>query len=261
MKNLLFILITCATIWSCSNPTDHNSNSEDTTAINNQTILIDTSKIKTSDNSNLADTLSAINNTILIDPTKTEINTAFPFGCIDLTKYKYPKHWKGHEEGLEQPQGKEFEDIGVCFQKINSGKSIGSLKTNKLEVLQIGNRYKDYYYDTLTARSTENCRYRLPDIGSYECFYFYNESNAPRGGYGVYGNLLLFDPTTQNGKLINIFYEYGGDQNIKNRYFMAYKDSINIYEGSCYDDGCSLTQTYRINISQTGEIDIIKTGK
>jgi hypothetical protein len=177
-----------------------------------------------------------------------------------LTKYKYPKHWKGHEEGLEQPLGKEFEDIEECFQKINSVKSIGSLKINKLEILKIGNNNKDYYFDTLAAKSTDNCIYHLPKLGIYDCFYSYEETKK-NGDYGVYGQLLLFDPTTQNAKLMNIYYEYGGDQNINLRYFMVYEDSINIYGGSCYDDGCSLSQTYSIKINRTGEIDITKNSK
>lgn len=255
MKNLLFLLITSATIWSCSNATNQTSNSADTTvAINNQTISTDTSKIKTQDNSNLADTLSVINNTSLIDPTKTEINSAFPFGCSDLRKYKYPKHWKGHEEGLEQPLGKEFEDIGQCFQKINSSKSLGYLKVITLEIVKIGDDYKEYGFDTLSIKAIDSCLYHLPKIGIYECYYFYGQTKVK--SLGDYGNLLLLDPMTRNGKLLNIYFEYGGDQHVNFRYFIIDNETINLYEGSCYDDGCGLSETFRISINQDGKVNI-----
>jgi hypothetical protein len=255
MKNLLFLLILFVTIWSCTNPTNQNSNSADTTiAINDQTTSTDTSKVKTPNNSNLADTLSLINNTSLIDPTKTEINGAFPFGCIDLRKFKYPKHWKGHEEGLEQPQGKEFEDIGQYFQKINSSKTLGSFKVNTLEIVKIGDDYKEFGFDTLLIKSIDNCLYHLPKIGIYECYYFYGQTRVK--SLGDYGNLLLLDPLTRNGKLVNIYFEYGGDQNVNFRYFIIDNETIKLYEGSCYDDGCGLAETYRISINQDGKVNI-----
>ena len=254
MKNILFILIPCATIWSCSNPTDQNLNSADTPTIKNQIISTDASKINTQVDSNLADTLSAIDTTRLIGPIKTEINATFPFGCSDLTKFKYPKHWKGQEEGLEQPLGKEFEDIGECFQKINSVKSIGSLKIKKLEILKIGNNYNDYYFDTVAIKSIDSCLYHLPKIGIYECYYFYEQTKVKESGY--YGNLLLLDPLTKIGKLLNIYFEYGGDQHVNFRYFISDKETINLYGGSCYDDGCSIFETFRISINQDGKINI-----
>jgi len=43
--------------------------------------------------------------------------------------------------------------------------------------------------------STDSCRYRLTNMGIYECYY----SNSR------YGNLLLLDPKTNKGKLLNIY--------------------------------------------------------
>lgn len=226
MKKLLLLLICGLAICSCSNPTADNSNSIDTTS--------------TKDN--------LISQT---DTPKIQINSSFPFGCADLTKYKYPKQWEGDLENygqLKQPKGKEFDDIGQCFAAINLVKTIKSQKLQSLEVLKIGDNYKGAYnIDTLLQKSIDSCKYRLPNIGIYECYYSYER----------YGNLLLLDPKTKKGKLLNIYADdIGGDSHTILRYFYIDKNLITIYEGSCYDDGCSLDEKFKITISHNGELKI-----
>lgn len=226
MKNLLLLFLSCLTIWSCTNRTAAQSDSADTRATKNNLIAPpDTSKIR--------------------------INANFPFGCADLTQFKYPKHWEGDLENygqLKKTAGKEFDSIGQCFAAINSVKTIKSPKFRSLEVLKIGNNYKGAYnIDTLLQKSTDSCKYRLPDIGIYECYYSYER----------YGNLLLLDPKTKNGKLLNIYADdIAGDAHTIIRYFFIDKNVINIYEGSCYDDGCSLDAKFKIMIHQSGEVNI-----
>ena len=229
MKKHLYILFSILTIWSCSNSNHNNSNTTNTSPTKDSIILKN-------------------------EANKVSINNTFPFGCNDLIKIKYPKHWEGHEEGLVQPKGKEFEDIGQCFQHINSAKTIGALKVNKIEIVGIGDNYKDQDFDSLAIKSIDSCLYRLPNIGIYECYYFYQETNIKI--HGIYGNLLLLDPLTRNGKLLNIYFEYSGDQHINFRYFLANKDTIILYEGACYDDGCSLSETFRIKVNKDGKINI-----
>jgi hypothetical protein len=121
MKNILLIINFCSTIWSCSNQITDN--------------LISTDSLKTKDN--------------LItqaDTAKIHTNANFSFGCADLTKFKYPKHWKGDLENygqLKKPTGKEFEDIGKCFNAINSAKTIKSPRPLKLELMEIGDIFKN----------------------------------------------------------------------------------------------------------------------
>lgn len=54
-------------------------------------------------------------------------------------------------------------------------------------------------------------------MGLYECYYFVIHSL--KDSYGIYGNLLLKDSITNACKAINVFYEYGGDQNVSLKYF------------------------------------------
>ncbi len=185
------------------------------------------------------------------DTSKIQINTNFPFGCADLTKYKYPKHWNRDLENyghLKKPKGQEFENIGKCFNNINSAKTIKSPKPQKVELLEIGDIFKNAYnLDTSMQISIDSCRYRLPNIGIYECYYSYQR----------YGNLILLDPETNEGKLLNIYADdLGGDSHTILRYFYIDKDEITIYEATYYDDGCSLDKKYKIIINSDGRINI-----
>ncbi len=209
------------------------------------------------DNSNSVDTSATKDNLIALPDTSTiKINANFPFGCADLTKFKYPKHWEADLKNygqLKKPSGKEFDDIGQCFAAINLVKTIKSPKFQSLELIKIGDNYKGAYnIDTLLLKSIDSCKYRLPNIGIYECYYSYER----------YGNLLLLDPKTKNGKLLNIYADdIGGDSHTILRYFFIDKNVINIYEGSCYDDGCNLDEKFKIIINQDEEINISQVEK
>jgi len=257
MKNLLFI--TCATIYSCSNPADQNSNSGDTTAvINNRAISADTTKPQS--NFNLTDTLFAINSTAEIGTTPIQINTTFPFGCIELTKLSFPKIWDGVGDGtLKQPQGKEFNNIYECFQRINSAKTIKLPDILKLEHLKIGKNPSDIlHYDTIVQSSFDSCRYRLPDVGIYNCYYSFRQA---RKQFGEYGNILFLDPKTKIGKTLNIYHETGGNDDVSLRYFYMDMGVIKLYEGSCSADDCNLVEAYSIAVKQDGKIIIKQNHK
>jgi len=225
MKNILLVLVS-STIWSCAN--------------------------RTSDHSILADASTTKDNLIeQTDSAKILTNANFPFGCADLKNFEYPKHWEGdleHYGHLKKPNGQEFESIGKCFNVINSAKTILSPRPRKVELLEIGNVFRSAdNLDTLMQKSIDSCRYRLPDIGIYECYYSYQH----------YGNLILFDPKTNEGKLLNIYADdLGGDSHTILRYFYMNKNELSIYEAACYDDGCILDEKYKIIIHSDGRINI-----
>jgi len=185
------------------------------------------------------------------DTVKIQINSNFPFGCADLAKFKYPKCWEGDLKNyghLKKPKGQELEDIVKCFNAINSAKTIKSLKPKKIELFEIGDFFKNANnLDTLMQISIDSCMYRLPNIGIYECYYSYQR----------YGNLILLNPKTNEGKLLNIYADdLGGDSSTMLRYFYIDKNEIHIFEGACYDDGCFLDEKYKININSDGRINI-----
>jgi hypothetical protein len=226
MKNSLLILIFSSIIWSCSNQANDN------------TISVETSKTKD-------------NQIEQNDLAKIQINANFPFGCTDLKKIKYPKYWKGELGNyghLKKTNNQKLENIGHCFDAINLAKTIKFPRPQSLDLLEIGDNFKHANnLDTLMQKSIDSCRYRLPNIGIYECYY----------SYARYGNLMLFDPKTNKGKLLNIYADdLGGDSHTILRYFLIDKNVINIYEAYYYDDGCSLDETFKIVVNLDGEIKI-----
>lgn len=232
MKNLLLTSIFFTTILSCTNKTNSLNSS-------NQNVTKDSSITQT-------------------ERDEIKINVTLPFGCAELTEFKYPKHWNGDLENygqLKQPKGQEFDNIGQYFSAINKVETI-KLKPKILEVnhIKIGKDFLNtVYYDTISQQRIESLKYRLPNIGNYQCYYFLEQSQKL---YGNYGNLLLLDPKSKKGKTLNVYYEVGGDQHVNFRYFYLDGETIRIYEGSCYDDGCDLTERFSVNIKTDGQIII-----
>lgn len=229
MKEYLIILIAISTIFSCSNKNAENSGSKDNPVAKGS----------------------------FEEPIRTDeiqINTKIPFGCPNLTT----KYWEADPENygrLKQPEEKEFNEIGECFARINNVNTL-QLKPEIVETkhIKIGRDFKNtIYYDTVAQQNIDSLKYRLPDIGNYQCYYFFGKSINM---YGDYGNLLLLDPKLKKGKTLNIYYEVGGDQHVNFRYFYLDGDTIRIYEGSCYDDGCSLTEKFTVEIKTDGQISI-----
>ena len=229
MKKNLLILICCSTIWLCSNQTVGTSNSIDSPSTKDNLVT-------------------------QTDTNKIQINTNFPFGCSSLTT----KHWEADPKRygrLKQPEEKEFEDIGKCYVSINTAATLQS-KPEIIETkhLKIGVDFKNtIYYDTISQQNIDSLNYRLPDIGVYQCYYFFEQS---KNMFGDYGTLLLLDPKLKTGKTLNIYYEVGGDQHVNFRYFFIDGETIKIYEGSCYDDGCSLAEKFTVNIKADGQVSI-----
>lgn len=235
MNHLPVILFPCLTICACSHNTSDNANFSDTTSLNKNAIVqTDTDKIR--------------------------INTNFPFGCADLAKIKYPHYWQEDHEHfgrLKSPEGKELGDISTLLHTINNAKTISSPNIKSIAYLEINDRYKnDYYFDTLAVKLLDSCIYRLPNINGYQCYYY--RQHTQKQTYGAYGSLLLLDPATQNGKLLNLYFEYGGDQNVKLRYYFIDKDTINIYDGDCDDAGTTLSESFKIFVNPEGEIEIVE---
>lgn len=232
IKNILPLLIACLIITACSNNTSDNSTFSDTTSLTKNTIIQnDTDKIK--------------------------VNTKFPFGCAKLAMYTYPYYWEeDHEQygKLKSPKGKEFAENSTLLSTIHNARTISSPSIKSVEFLDLNKKYKkdSYYFDTIAVKQLDSCVYRLPDIRKYRCYYY--RQHTSKQSYGTYGSLLLIDPATQIGKLITLYFEYGGDQNVTLRYYFIDKDTIHIYDGACYDDGTTLTEAFKIIVTEKNEI-------
>jgi hypothetical protein len=185
------------------------------------------------------------------DTGKISINAEFPFGYTPLTQFVYPKHWEGDLENyghLKMPKGQEFEQIDQWYYKLHQTKTIAAPQPQSIEVLEIGDNFKIANNVNPSAqKSIDSCRYRLPNMGIYECYYSYSR----------YGNLLLFDPKTNSGKLLNLYAnDLGGDSETILRFFYIDKNTITIYEAYYCDDGCTLFESFKISVELEGAIEI-----
>jgi hypothetical protein len=184
-----------------------------------------------------------------IDTNHIAINATLPFGCAELTTLKYPTQWEGDPKNYGQLQKRhdvQFKNIAKCFNDLHVGPLITAPLPQKMELIEIGDLLQNANnVDTAMQKSIAHCRYRLPNMGIYECYYAYQH----------YGNLMLFDPKTNVGKLINIFAnDLGGDGTTMLRYFNITQNEIYIYEAYCYDDGCRLDEKYKIIVDANGTI-------
>jgi hypothetical protein len=190
--------------------------------------------------------------------TKIPVNARLPFGFADLLNYSQPKQWKADAENygqLKQPDGKAFEAISYYFQTLSKAQTLTTLPDAvEKNYIQIGPVCTDTFYcDNQTQQKTDSLKFRLPDIGNYECYYFFERSKIRDSEYG---SLLLLDPKTKKGKTLNIYYRIGGEQSINYRYFYINDNEIKLFEGYCYDDGCSLKECFRVNIDAGGLIKV-----
>lgn len=183
-----------------------------------------------------------------------QINRNFPFGCENLTTKYWPADPKRYGR-LKQPDEKEFEKLSECYAQINKTPTL-PLKPEITESqhIKIGKDFQNTaYFDTIAQQSCDSLKYRLPDVGIYQCYYFFEQSKIQ---FGDYGTLLLFEPNIKTGKTLTIYYEVGGDQHVNYRYFFIAENAIKIFEGACYDDGCSLTEKFTVNIEADGKITV-----
>jgi hypothetical protein len=196
--------------------------------------------------------------TLVAAAIKIPVNAQLPFGFADLLNYSQPKHWEADSKNygqLKLPDSKAFEAISYYFQTLHKAQTLTTMPdVVEKNYLQIGPICTDTFYcDNLTQQKTDSLKYRLPDIGNYECYYFFERS---KNRDSEYGSLLLLDPKTKKGKTLNIHYMIGGEQSINYRYFYINDNEIKLFEGYCYDDGCSLNERFRVKIDAGGEIKI-----
>jgi len=152
MKSFLSIFVSSLTILSCSNA---NRN-----------------KVKLSVVSTTKDTILSI---VTIN---NSINAVFPFGCVDLKKIKYPKKWEGdllHYGQLKKPAENEQENIEHCHRIINRSRIIASPTASKIEHVTIGDDFKNTQPNIQLLASADSCRFRLPNIGIFECYYSFQQ--------------------------------------------------------------------------------------
>ena len=211
-----------------------------------------------------------------------KINASFPFGCEFLVSHKFPKNWEAksydstNSKAKYKPHVKEIYKTWFCFDSINLQRTISLPIINKVEFLKIDSAESKDFNDLL-LHSIDSCKYRLPDIGIYECYYvyaqpsyssssdstnkFYEYFNYKKFGYDGYcigaGNLILYHRASKSAKLLNLYHTIV--EEITSSYRLFYIDkakTIQIFSSYGRDTEMYIIKKFSISILDNGEIKI-----
>jgi hypothetical protein len=204
----------------------------------------------------------------LTNDCKSQVVQGYPFGCSILITHKFPEHWEASDEAndtIKKPHEADFFHTSAWYERMAWIKPLPVPPIEKTEIIKIGESTACSCTNVLAA---DSCRYRLSNIGMYQCYYVSDdvygnpafEKSCPDNSCLVYGNLVLYDPSTRTAKTILIYYEGGsgtGTNGTPYRYFYITKEKIiELYEGSCNDAGCDMQNKYSIRVLENGEIEI-----
>jgi hypothetical protein len=176
---------------------------------------------------------------------------SYPWGNPLLLQLKYPLKWEADPEKyghLKQPEAMLFDSISNYYDSLNLAKTIATPKFKSVQVLNpISREEMNVESDSLMVYHLDSCRFRLPDAGNFECYYFSKiDTKAPAS---IFGNLLFIDKASRNAKLIQAYHMQGGEQSVKFQFFTVEKLTISTFSGWYYDDGFSLKMKSQINVA------------
>jgi hypothetical protein len=189
--------------------------------------------------------------------------TPLPFGSKYLSNFKYEKRWiTDSNDKVTDPTANDFLDY---YQKA------GYVKASRFskDIISVENIPLEDDVDLFKRKLKLDYRYRLPDIGPYQCYYTYNEDilGTPKdieAGWEVYtaeGYLLLYNVKSKHLKVMNIYHDYVTEAITYTRCFIIDKNKIlQIFEAESYETEGSVKKIREIKIASNGEI-LIKSFK
>ena len=60
--------------------------------------------------------------------------------------------------------------------------------------------------------------------------------------------------------MINVYFQYSGDQHVNYRFFQLDNQQLLLYDGACYDDGCYLNPSFKIDFAAGNDLEVIPLG-
>jgi hypothetical protein len=212
------------------------------------------------------------------DSVKTE-RTTFPFGPAMLVNTKFPDYWV-HDDSSRTYFKNVSDSIVQYYHRLNTNNThvkdlaLGGLL---IEVVKsTGSSYEDdsVVFNRALITAVSNLKYRLPDIGPYQCYYAYNES-AERPGfpsdkngkrnetyeetpsyYTSAGNLVFYNPLEKSVKVLNIYHTIQIPFEIREKWFYIDRNAIRIFRIYGDEEGTSMKEVYRIKINSKGDFNI-----
>lgn len=190
-----------------------------------------------------------------------------PFGCETLVKFQFADRWKIIDRSGTVNMGfninhKALLEINSCLQGINHVKPGEAPLIKKTETIRPAKTTVLSCNDDI---KTDSIRIRLPNVGPYEAYYAYNNFYANRPNDAVvtpqdcmeYGNLLLIEPKSRATKIINLYLMKEGKDQLELRlFYIDEQANIFIKELRCDQVECFVTQSYKMEITQKGDIKV-----
>jgi hypothetical protein len=199
---------------------------------------------------------------------KTNLNSypldgKFPFGYVYLENIDTSLDWDSLK--LES----NFDKIYNYYKSLNRLKTISKVDISDTTYinLQYGQPFnRNSFIDSITI-SLDSIRYKLENIGPYECYYtqlnddsvryppnFYDDERLCRSS----GNLIFYDPLSRLAKVITIYNIITQPYETEYRFFFINKNKeIKIFTAQSNEGELSIFyQSYSIKVLDNGEIKI-----
>jgi hypothetical protein len=191
--------------------------------------------------------------------------TPLPFGPTAIVQYKFPEvAWANPMDGSASTIDKKYQEQlkKINFAPFNFSKSIIVPVIRQVTFVNVWTdsliTKHDEHYDT-------DFKYRLPNLGPYECYYQYHTDSLASliktkddTRYQGFGNLVLIDTLTRNAKILNIYssFEYGeeGGGHYYRYFFIDKEYNIDIFSIEKAEDSQSIRKVQRIKARGDGTI-------
>jgi len=197
------------------------------------------------------------------------VNAVLPFGSSILADYKFPEIWEYPlDEDSEKPNNpiqKKFYQLRKFYEKIEYSKATESLPT--IKTIEWISNDEDSSLIKHNKIKVDSFIYRLPQIGPYNCYFQNSGSIMERiklDNQSIFcpiGILILYNPQTQQAKVLVIHLDYTYEDSFADFYRFYYitkSKKIQIFEGMQGESTGKMKKTQEATISNDGKISIEK---
>lgn len=191
---------------------------------------------------------------------------AFPFGSPILSTYKFPTDF--HDlNNLEKEAYQKYIKASQFYYVLNKKPSLLSLEVKEVAHIRVNFPYE--FEDNVT-HLIDSIRYKLPNIGPYECYYSFQQSPQQMGTEMIpleeeqlvcnsAGNLILYDRKQNKAKVITIYFNVsGGWSEIERLFYINTKKEIQVFKAVGDEGAITFHKEFTAFIKQDGEVVIQK---
>lgn len=200
-------------------------------------------------------------------------NVSLPFGCNDLMPFTLSDYVTVYNQYNEDPIRdsiyRRFARLHDCYWEINRAATIShplfsNVKHLKLEV--------PYQFKDLATFLIDSVRYRLPNIGPYQCYYSYQVAAQPDTAEVSMeeeeltsrsaGNLIFYNPADKSTTAITIYLEIEAfERGISRFFFIGDDKEIIVYDFKGDEVDVDIIKRHVIKVDEQGRISMVSSTK